>query len=302
MSRDSNGTYTLPSGNPVVTGTTITSAWSNGTFNDVGAALTDSLSRSGLGSMTAGLKLFSGTNNLPGLSWSAETTSGWYRAGLGDFRYAVSTVDIFTLTAAVSTFINPLAMANVSASGILPSAELASTLPRLNFRETDAAANNRIWSQYASGESLFFAVSTDTGTLSAWLTVDRTAGTVDTVNFTNGVLQYAGGEVGYRDLNNVNQAGNYTLLTTDRGGAVQYTGAGGHTFTLPAGLPLFSLVTIINTGTGNLTLTAATTLNWMGGAGSIPTGNRTLAVGGMCNVWCISSGPGTWRVWGVGLS
>jgi hypothetical protein len=39
MSRDGTGTYTLPAGNPVVTGTTISSNWANSTLNDIATAL-----------------------------------------------------------------------------------------------------------------------------------------------------------------------------------------------------------------------------------------------------------------------
>jgi hypothetical protein len=48
-SRNSGGTYSLPTGNPVVTGTTITSTWANGTLTDIGTELTNSLDRQGRG-------------------------------------------------------------------------------------------------------------------------------------------------------------------------------------------------------------------------------------------------------------
>lgn len=47
MPRDVNGVYTLPAGNPVVTGTTITSTWGNTTLSDIATALTQSLSVDG---------------------------------------------------------------------------------------------------------------------------------------------------------------------------------------------------------------------------------------------------------------
>ncbi len=43
MPRDAAGTYTLPTGNPVVGGTTIDVSWANNTLNDIAAALTGSL-------------------------------------------------------------------------------------------------------------------------------------------------------------------------------------------------------------------------------------------------------------------
>jgi len=57
MSRDANGTYYLPAGNPVVSGTVITTAWANPTMADIATALSDSLSRSGKGGMAAALAM-----------------------------------------------------------------------------------------------------------------------------------------------------------------------------------------------------------------------------------------------------
>jgi len=47
MSRNGSGVYTLPAGNPVVTGTTISSTTMNNTLNDIASALTGSLSADG---------------------------------------------------------------------------------------------------------------------------------------------------------------------------------------------------------------------------------------------------------------
>jgi hypothetical protein len=47
MSRNGSGVYNLPAGNPVVSGTTITSSWANTTLNDVASALTGSLAADG---------------------------------------------------------------------------------------------------------------------------------------------------------------------------------------------------------------------------------------------------------------
>lgn len=47
MSRNGSGTYSLPAGNPVVTGTTISSTWANTTLTDIANALTGSLASDG---------------------------------------------------------------------------------------------------------------------------------------------------------------------------------------------------------------------------------------------------------------
>jgi len=57
MSRNGSGTYTLPAGNPVVTGTTIASTWANNTLSDIASALTDSVAADGQTAMTGNLNL-----------------------------------------------------------------------------------------------------------------------------------------------------------------------------------------------------------------------------------------------------
>jgi hypothetical protein len=76
MSRNASGTYSLIAGNPVVTGTVISSTWANNTLNDIATALTDSLDRTGKGAMTAALKLASGSAALPGLTFDSANNAG----------------------------------------------------------------------------------------------------------------------------------------------------------------------------------------------------------------------------------
>ena len=62
MSRNGSGTYSLPIGNPVVTGTTISSTWANSTLTDIASALTGSLASDG--QTTASGNLNMGTNRI----------------------------------------------------------------------------------------------------------------------------------------------------------------------------------------------------------------------------------------------
>lgn len=89
MPRNASGTYTLPAGNPVVTGTLIESSWANTTLSDLADAMTDSLSRDGEGGMTAALRVVDGTVGAPGLAFVNETGSGLYRTAAGDYSFAV---------------------------------------------------------------------------------------------------------------------------------------------------------------------------------------------------------------------
>jgi hypothetical protein len=57
MSRNGSGVYSLPAGNPVVTQTSISSSWANGTLGDIAAALTGSVAADGQTPMTGALDM-----------------------------------------------------------------------------------------------------------------------------------------------------------------------------------------------------------------------------------------------------
>lgn len=65
MSRNGSGTYSLPAGNPVVTGTTISSTWANNTLSDIANALTGSVAADGQTPMTGSLDM--NTHKIVGL-------------------------------------------------------------------------------------------------------------------------------------------------------------------------------------------------------------------------------------------
>jgi hypothetical protein len=72
MSRNGSGTYTLPAGNPVVTGTTIASTWANSTLTDLATAMTGSLASDGQTTATGNLKM--GNNRITGLADGIAST------------------------------------------------------------------------------------------------------------------------------------------------------------------------------------------------------------------------------------
>jgi hypothetical protein len=67
MSRNGNGTYNLPAGNPVVTGTTISSTWANNTLADMANAITGSIAADGQTPITGALKGTNGTVSFAGV-------------------------------------------------------------------------------------------------------------------------------------------------------------------------------------------------------------------------------------------
>lgn len=116
MPRNSSGDYSLPAGNPVVTGTAISSTWANNTLDDLADGMTDSLSRSGDGGMLAALALDSGTVSDPGLAFGAESSLGLYRVGAAKLGVAVGGAKIAEFNA--SGLDLPLALNVVGALGV----------------------------------------------------------------------------------------------------------------------------------------------------------------------------------------
>jgi hypothetical protein len=57
MSRNGNGTYNLPAGNPVSSGSVITSTWANTTLSDIAVALTGSVAADGQTPVTGNLNM-----------------------------------------------------------------------------------------------------------------------------------------------------------------------------------------------------------------------------------------------------
>jgi hypothetical protein len=83
MSRNGSGVYSLPAGNPVVTGTSISSTWSNTTLSDIATALTGSVASDGQTPMTGALdmnsqkivNLANGTLSTDAISFGQLTTA-----------------------------------------------------------------------------------------------------------------------------------------------------------------------------------------------------------------------------------
>jgi hypothetical protein len=89
MSRNGSGTYTLPAGNPAVTGTVISSGWANNTLSDIATEMTDSLDRSGKGGMLAALQLTDGAVGTPSLTFVTDTTLGFYKSAAGQVSLSI---------------------------------------------------------------------------------------------------------------------------------------------------------------------------------------------------------------------
>lgn len=192
MSRNSNGTYTLPVGNPVVPGTVISTTWANTTLSDIANALTDSLSRTGDGGMQAPLELTDGSAGAPALTWASETTSGWYRVGAGEFRFSIGGTDEITITASGLT---PSALTGSidgsptwTGQHTFTSASYpviaSSSFPAYVLNQTTGAVDNRRWDIIATTEQLKIRAVNDAVNVATNLfLVERTGTTIDSVDF-----------------------------------------------------------------------------------------------------------------------
>lgn len=116
MSRNSSGNYALPTGNPVVTGTTITSDWANETIGDLASEMTDSLNRSGKGAMLAPLKATDGTAAAPSVTFSNDPDTGLYRVSDNTVAVAANSTQAQRWTSTGTTI--PVAVSALSTLGV----------------------------------------------------------------------------------------------------------------------------------------------------------------------------------------
>lgn len=119
MPRDSSGNYTLPAGNPVVTGTTISSSWGNATMGDIATEITDSLDRSGKGGMLAILKVFDGSVTTPGIGFASEPGTGIYRPAAQEWAVSISGVqELLISTTGITTAVGMVVNGSFTASTV----------------------------------------------------------------------------------------------------------------------------------------------------------------------------------------
>ena len=109
MPRDNLGVVTLVVGNPVVNGTAISADVHNATVADLAAMIEDSLSRSGKGGMDSPMQFADGTAANPAITFSSETTTGFFRSA-GLLGLAVVGAVRASLTNVLARFYTPVQM------------------------------------------------------------------------------------------------------------------------------------------------------------------------------------------------
>lgn len=83
MARDASGNYSLPIGYLAVTGETIQASQHNPPLEDIAAALTGSVPRSGAAPMSGPLKATDGTALLPAVTFNSDPTTGFFKTAAG---------------------------------------------------------------------------------------------------------------------------------------------------------------------------------------------------------------------------
>lgn len=103
MARNGSGTYNLPAGNPVVTGSVISSTWANTTLSDIATALTNSISTDGQTLPLASLPMngFSHTGVGNATVRTQYGVAGQIQDGVYEYLTSVAGTNTITATAAL---------------------------------------------------------------------------------------------------------------------------------------------------------------------------------------------------------
>jgi hypothetical protein len=180
MSRAAGGTYTLPTGNPVISGTDITVTWGNTTMNDIATEMTDSLSRSGKGGMSAALQLTNGTVTSPGLTFVSDANSGLYHIAADNIGMSVGGVKIVDYANGAFSFVDTAVTASVGPIFSIfrdsASPAAADLIGEISFDGNNDAAEKTVYAAL-SGQIDDVTDGTEDGTL---LVKTMTAGTLTT--------------------------------------------------------------------------------------------------------------------------
>lgn len=180
MAFNGSGTYTLPAGNPVVTGTTISSSWANTTLSDIASALTNCVTRDGQSPATANVPL--GGFKLTGVG--APTASGDALAWGGNGNLGTLSVTTINGNPAINGFTGSTAVINIGSNqfykdtagnvgfGVVPTAGInaaVQTKDGVKFPATQVASTDpNVLDDYEEGSLLptFAFVTPGTGTIS----------------------------------------------------------------------------------------------------------------------------------------
>lgn len=165
------------------------------------------------------------------LGMGTRTDAGVFGAEFMTVNRTGTTVDSIAFAATAITLNGVAAsdFARLSAVNTFTASQLYSLgTPQIDFNETDAAADNRRWRFYAVAEQLTFDVINDALSSNvAWLAVNRTANTIDSITLSTALLQTPGIHNGTAPTGTTNAiaSGTYTPTATAELNLDSVTGA-----------------------------------------------------------------------------
>jgi hypothetical protein len=135
MPRDSNGLYTLPTGNPVIDGSIIEAIWANTTISDIAQQLNNVLTRDGLLGPTESMLLVNGSSLVPALAFNTQPNLGLYRDSVNSISIVAHGVPIFKFSDTNSDSL--LALGLINGSTLFPALRFTSDADTGFFLDSD---------------------------------------------------------------------------------------------------------------------------------------------------------------------
>lgn len=303
MPRDGAGNYTAPAGQPVVTGTTISSTVFNALVNDIVSTFTGSLAKDGQTTPTANLPMggFKHTGVADGTSRTHYASVGQTQDSTLTLAGSVAGTDTITasLTPAITAYVTGMkfiflpANANAGAATLGLNGLTAKTI--LKWTGEALAANDLL----ANVPALVVYDGTNFRLLNPQ-GLGNSA--VKLANITQ--YQTTTGNIGYLNIPVNSQSGNYTCVLTDAGTAILHPSGGGagDTYTIPANAsvayPVGTVLTFVNRDSNSVAITINTDTLTL--AATTTTGSRTLLQNGVASAIKVEST--LWLISGTGLS
>jgi len=318
MARNGTGIYSLPSGNPVVSGTTISVTWANNTLNDIASALTQSVSKDGQTVMT-GHQNFGGfkiTNLASGTISGDAVHFGQLALKLDATGGSVSNLTVSDGTANGVPYLNASKVLTSGAAltfdganlglGVVPSAWGASTWRAIDFQNaTGGSGIGALYpfvaaNAYQNGTNWVYKTTAAASyTIQGngahqWFTAPSgTAG--GAITFTQAMTLDASGNLLVRQTSsgNLNSRGFYADSSGYFGQNHQSGDASGSVYTY-FGYNGATVGTITQYGTTGISLNSASTLAFQNGAGTLDTSGN-LAVTGAVTGTNLYAQSQTWQ-------
>ena len=230
-------------------------------MEDIGNELTNSLSREGDGGMNAPLRFTNGDINAPGIAWVAETNTGFYYAGPGEFWVTVLGTDVVQFTdngLLIPTGIDLTVQGEVSLEGALNVVGNFS-VDTNKFTVAAATGNTTVAGTLAATGALTAAAGTFTSASATSLAVGLNGAT----NPAFTVDSSTGSQVAGLKVTGAATAGTVAVVVTDSGANASLTLNAKGSGTIGIGSVSTGAVTITpaTTITGIATLTAQPVLS-----------------------------------------